>query len=314
MENIILNDDCFNVFSKIANNSINLVCVDLPYGQTACAWDIIIDLNKMWVELKRIGKENCQYVFFCTTKFGNELINSNPKWFRYDIVWEKENSVGYLSANKMPLRQHEMIYVFSSIGENDIQKSRNLEMREYAEKVNKYINKPIKEIDEKVGNQGIHHFYSFKSSQFGLPTKKTYDKLIEHFKINEDLKPFEKIGVVYNPQKTEGKPYKSKGEILKTHIYGGDIIRTNLINSGDRHPTSIIKFGNDKEKLHPTQKPVQLCEWIINTYSNDGDLVLDFTMGSGSTIIACKNTKRKYIGIEKNKDIFDIAQKRIEGL
>ena len=278
----------------------------------------------MWIELKRIGKENCQYVFFCTTKFGYELINSNPKWFRYDIVWEKEYSVGYLSANKMPLRHHEMIYVFSGIVEDDRQKSRNLEMREYADKVFKYINKTLREITDIMGNRTAEHFfYRTKSSQFGMPTKKTYDKLIELFKINEmegfikfeDLKPFEKIEVIYNPQKTEGKPYKSKGGgILKKHIYGKDILRANVINSGDRHPTSIIKFGNDKENLHPTQKPVQLCEWIINTYSNDGDLVLDFTMGSGSTIIACKNTKRKYIGIEKDKDIFDIAQKRIEGL
>ena len=74
--NIIYNDDCFNIFSTIADKSINLVCVDLPYGQTSCGWDSIIDLNKMWIELKRIGKDNCQYVFFCTTKFGNELIKT----------------------------------------------------------------------------------------------------------------------------------------------------------------------------------------------------------------------------------------------
>ena len=72
--NIIYNDDCFNVFSKIADKSVNLVCVDLPYGQTNCLWDSLIDLNKMWIELKRIGKYNCQYVFFCTTKFGLDMI------------------------------------------------------------------------------------------------------------------------------------------------------------------------------------------------------------------------------------------------
>jgi len=319
MENIILNDDCFNVFSKIPNKSVQLVCVDLPYGQTKCAWDCIIDLDKMWIELKRIGKYNCQYVFFCTTKFGYKLINSNPKWFRYDIIWEKSNSVGFLSANKQPLRKHEMIYVFNNCGEDDIDNCRNLEMRAYAEKVKKYIDKPMKEIDLKVGNQGTHHFYCFKSSQFGLPTKATYNKLIEHFKIDEMIGfiPFDKllienIKMIYNPQKTEGKPYKTIGK-YKCEVYG-NFKSTPIDNKGDRFPISILKFDYDKEKLHPTQKPVALCEWIIKTYSNAGDLVLDFTMGSGSTIVACINTKRKYIGVEKDKPIFETAKKRIEEL
>ena len=102
--NVIYNDDCFNIFSKIPNKTVNLVCVDLPYAQTDCLWDSIIDLNKMWIELKRIGKDNCQYVFFCTTKFGYKIIESNPKWFRYDIIWEKEKGLGFLDSNKKPLR------------------------------------------------------------------------------------------------------------------------------------------------------------------------------------------------------------------
>ena len=238
--NIIYNDDCFNIFSKIVDKSINLVCVDLPYSQTNCTWDSLIDLNKMWIELKRIGKDNCQYVFFCTTKFGNKLINSNPKWFRYDIVWEKENSVGFLNSNKQPLRKHEMIYIFH----ND---------------------------------------------------KKSKD-----------------LSWVYNAQKTEGKPYKRKENIRKAEIYGRETIEKPVNNTGDRYPSSIIKYGYDKKKQHPTQKPVLLCEWIIKTYSNEGDTILDFTMGSGSTIVSCINTKRNYIGIEKDKDIFIKTKKRIE--
>ena len=84
--NKIFNDDCFNIFREIEQNSINMVLVDLPYGQTDCEWDIKIDLSEMWKQLKIICKDNCQYVFFTTTKFGIELINSNPKWFRYDLV------------------------------------------------------------------------------------------------------------------------------------------------------------------------------------------------------------------------------------
>ena len=319
MENIILNDDCFNVFSKIPNKSVQLVCVDLPYGQTHCEWDCLIDLDKMWVELKRIGKDNCQFVFFCTVKFGNTLINSNPKWFRYDIIWEKSKTLGALDCNIRPLRKHEMIYIFSNIGEDDINICRNLEMRAYAEKVFTYINKTLKQITDIMGNRKAEHFYySNKSTQFGLPTKATYNKLIELFNIDkmegflpfDKLKPFETIKMIYNPQKTEGKPYKCNNSGYKGEVYG-NVKSTPIDNKGDRFPISILKFDYDKEKLHPTQKPVALCEWIIKTYSNEGDLVLDFTMGSGSTVVACINTKRKYIGIEKDKTIFEIAKKRI---
>ena len=109
------NKNCFDEFPNILSNSIDLVVVDLPYGQTACKWDVKIDLKKMWSELKRICKRNCAYVFFTTTKYGYDLINSNPKWFRYDIVWEKSRKVGFLSANKMPLRKLPLLIYYYSL-------------------------------------------------------------------------------------------------------------------------------------------------------------------------------------------------------
>lgn len=237
MNSYIKHSDCFDEFKNINDNTIDLVCVDLPYGQTSCKWDSVIDLSKMWDELKRICKDKAVYVFFCTTKFGHSLISSNKKWFRYDIVWQKSNSVGFLNANKMPLRTHEMIYVF-------------------------------------------------------------------YKKWN-----------VYNPQKTKGKPYKVKECKLKNKdVYNQSIIPTHENKTGDRHPKSIIKFNNPKKSIHRTQKPVGILEWIIKTYSNENDIVLDFTMGSGSTIEACINTNRKYIGIEKDKDIYLIAKDRIDNL
>ena len=316
----IKHDDCFNEFKNIKDNTIDLVCVDLPYGQTDNNWDSVIDLSKMWDELKRICKEGTVYVFFCTTKFGHSLISSNPKWFRYDLVWQKSKSVGFLSANKSPLRQHEMIYIFSYSGD-DLHNERNIELRQYAEKVKKYINKPLKEINILIGNQGIHHFYKFKSTQFGIPTNKNYNKLIEHFKINEmkDYIPYDEMKEkwktsTYNPQKTKGKSYKTKGTKMKegNYIKNGRVYSSiSKTNNGDRYPTSIIKFDNPKKSLHKTQKPTDILEWLIKTYSNDNDIVLDFTMGSGSTIEACMNTNRRYIGIEKDKDIYLIAKDRL---
>ena len=108
----LINGDMFVELAKLESNSIDLVLADLPYGQTNCKWDNKIDLNALWVELKRVGKENTGYVFFCTTKFGYELIKANEKWFRYDLVWNKEIACGFLNARKMPMRSHEMIYVF----------------------------------------------------------------------------------------------------------------------------------------------------------------------------------------------------------
>ena len=193
----------------------------------------------MWNSLKRICKDKCQFVFFTTTRFGYKLIESNPKWFRYDLVWEKFNAIGFLSANKMPLRSHEMIYIFSK-------------------------------------------------SPKPKGTKQTY-----------------------NPQKTLGKPWKSKEHKTKKDVYGQEDMPAKENTTGNRHPRSVIKFHQSGKKIHPTQKPVDLCEWLIKTYSNEGDLVLDFCMGSGTTIEASINTNRKYIGIEKDEDIFEIANNRL---
>jgi site-specific DNA-methyltransferase (adenine-specific) len=229
-----------------------------------------------------------------------------------------------------------MVYVFNNSNNDDVELTRNKDMREYAEKVSNYIDKPYSQIKKDFGNNNSEHFINrSKSSQFSLPTVETYNKLIKLYSIDkmdgfikfDDLE-FEKLPNTYNSQKTEGKPYKVKGSELKNkHVYGLTEIPTHENKTGQRHPksvltdieitddetpkTTIIKENYDKEKLHRTQKPVKLCEWLIKSYSNENDLILDFCMGSGSSIVACKNTNRNYIGIEMNKDIFEIAKKRI---
>ena len=318
----LFNADCLDEMKNIKDKTIDLVLVDLPYGQTACRWDIQIDLKLMWIELKRIGKDNSQYIFFTTTKYGIEIINSNKLWFRYDIVWEKACTVGFLNANKMPLRAHEMIYIFSNAGTDDIELNRNIDNRAYAKKIFEYINKPQKQIDEDIGNMGAVHFRGYKSTRFGLPTEKTYNKLISLYNIDkmegfikfENLKNDKTDKKIYNPQKTKGKPYKVAGHIRKDMVvYGQNEVTANENKTGDRHPTTIIKFNGDVG-LHRTQKPVLLCEWLIKTFSNEGATVLDFCMGSATTGIACINTNRNFIGIEKDNDIFKIAQSRINDM
>ena len=119
---------------------------------------------------------------------------------------------------------------------------------------------------------------------------------------------------IYNPQKVQGKPYKvSDGKRIKGGVYGDKITRSKRddTNTNERYPRSVLKYHQNGDKLHPTQKPLELYEWLIKTYSNEGDLVLDFCMGSGTMPLACKNTKRKYIGVEKDKDIFKSAEERL---
>lgn len=237
---MLYNGDCLEVMPTLETNSVDMVLVDLPYGQTACSWDSVIDLDKMWVELERICKPNANILFFCTTKFGYQLIKSKEKWFRSDIVWEKTLALGFMSAKKAVMRKHEMVYLF------------------------------------------------------GKPSAS---------------------GKTYNPQKTTGH----KKIFIKAHQYKNGIVdvygnkgRKAQFLDDTRYPTSIQKFGFDKEKFHRTQKPVAMCEWLVKTYSNELDVVMDYTMGSGSTGVACKNTKRNFIGIEMNQEIFNIAKERIE--
>lgn len=313
----IYNENCLCRLAKLPIGGVDMVLVDLPYGQTACKWDTVIDLTKMWEGLEHCCKDNCIYVFFCTVKFGNTLINSNPKWFRYDLIWEKTRSLGFMSAKKMPLRKHEMIYVFSRNNRNDVEIKYNLAGRAYSKKVMKFIGKTNGEIKKDMGNGKAQHFFSHSTSQFEYPTKETYEKLTKMYKLegmegfmtHDQFEKFKRntLKKCYNPQMTKGKPYKSGSG--GAEIYG--IKKIQNINKGTRYPTSILKFGYDKEKFHPTQKPVALCEWLVKTYSNKGETVLDFTMGSGSSGVACKNTDRKFIGIEMDKDIFEIAKKRL---
>ena len=321
----IHNLDCFDFFENYKGDKIDLVLVDLPYGQTDCKWDVKIDLKLMWKKLKKICSLNCVYVFFTTTKFGNDLINSDPNYFRYDMVWEKTNSVGFLCAKTNPLRLHEMIYIFGKNSSNDTKRESNLDLREYSKKLFIWINKPYKEIEKGCGNMGLSHFYCHKGEQFGIPRKINYDFLISKYNIDkfEYYLTHEEIKIlwkrhknnrkIYNPQMGKGKAYNTmmkKDKDQPDTLYG-NIKESGSINKGTRYPTSILKYPTDKEKLHPTQKPVALCEWLVKTYTNENDLVLDFCMGSGSVGVACNKTGRRFIGVEKDAEIYKTACARL---
>ena len=233
--------DCLDLMPQIQDQSIDMVLCDLPYGTTKNNWDSIIPLDKLWAQYERIIKPAGAIVLFSQQPFTSMLVMSNPKMFKYEWIWEKENGTGFLNANHAPLKIHENILVFGKGATS--------------------------------------------------PTKKS-------------------ISMTYNPQKTKGKPYTA------VQGYSGSnyspTVGNVTISDGMRYPTDIIKFNRDKEKYHSTQKPVDLCRYLIRTYTNENDVVLDNTIGSGSTIVAAIRENRKYIGIEKDEHYFDIAKQRIK--
>ena len=234
--------DCLELMKEIPDKSIDMILCDLPYGTTQNKSDIIIPFDKLWNSYERIIKDNGAIVLFAQGVFYVDLINSNRKLFRYDLIWDKVLTSGFLNAKRMPLRQHEQIAVF-------------------------------------------------------------YKKLPK-----------------YNPQFTSGKPLHSKGKTYKdkpivNQNYG--VFHTaddSRAGSTEKYPTSILKFQKPHPSIsvHRTQKSVELLEWLINTYTDEGETVLDNCMGSGSTGVACINTNRNFIGYELDEHYFQIAKERLE--
>lgn len=210
------------------------------FGTTACKWDSIIPLDKMWEQLKRITKPNAAIVLFGSQPFTSMLIVSNLEMFKYELIWDKKSGLGFLDSKFRPLKSHENILVFSKGGSSNGSK---VPMKYYP--------------------QGL------------VPTDKK-NKNSESTILNSEP--------------------KNRGNLATTHT---------------GYPKSIHTFSR-VSGLHPTQKPVALMEYLIKTYSNEGDVVLDFALGSGTTAVACVNTNRDFIGIEKDEGYFKVASSRIE--
>jgi len=279
----LLNGDCLELMKDIPDNSIDLIFCDLPYGQTSCKWDSLIDLELFWIEVMRIKKLRTPIFMTTTTKFGVSLIDSAPKkcHFRYDIVWVKSAPAGFLCAKKMPMRKHEMIYVFYE----------KLPFYDLSSHTHKFLNK------EKVMDKDKKTLYGSITDK-GLPHTSTYDPPLPVSIIKEEYNT--KEGIIYNG----GKPlpindYSSNGRKGSESAYEPPL------------PTSMLEVKSTRGK-HSTEKPVALMEWIFKYYSKPGDTILDPTMGSGSTGVACNNMNRNFIGIEMDKEIYEGAKSRLE--
>ena len=227
--------DCLELMKDIPDKSIDMILCDLPYGTTACKWDVIIPFEPLWEQYNRIIKNNGAIVLFGSEPFSSYLRMSNIKNFKYDWIWNKKLAGNGILAKKQPLKIHEIVSVF---------------------------------------NSGI-----------------------------------------YIPQMTKGR-YRKKMGLKESEITGGNSFAKQTENDL-YYPQTIQEFSTAnmrKGRLHPTQKPVALLEYLIKTYTNEGETVLDNCMGSGSTGVACKNLNRKFIGIELDDTYYEIAKNRINGV
>ena len=251
----ITNGDCLKLMKDLPDKSVDLFICDLPYGETNCKWDCVIDLEEFWKEFKRLRKsKRTACIHFCSTKFGYTLIKSNEKMFKMDMVWKKRNKTGGLQSRHRPMRNHEMVYFFYE------------QAPKYnRDKYHKRIQAVKKHEVEKEG--GV---YGTKSSKF-CSSEKYFD-------------PPNPASVISEAEREEDEPV-SMFESKKVFI-------------GKRH--------------HQTEKPLDILEFFIKYWTDEGQTILDPTMGSGSTGVACKTLKRNFIGFEMDENIFKVAEGRIK--
>lgn len=242
----IYNMDCIEGMKLMADGSVDAVIADMPYGvlnknNGAAHWDRQIPFDALWEQYRRITKPESPIILFAQGIFSARLMLSQPKMWRYNLVWQKDRVTGHLNANRMPLRQHEDILVF-------------------------YDRQPV-----------------------------------------------------YHPQMTPCPPERRnhgrrKTEGLTNRCYGvSKPVQVRIAD--DKYPTSIIAVPKEHKAgtfYHPTQKPVALIEYLIRTYTNEGDIVLDNCIGSGTTAVAAIRTGRHYIGFDIEPAYCEIARKRIQ--
>ena len=303
----LIHGDCLIESDKIESGSVDLILTDLPYGNMNKAptgwnsenlqWDFVIEPKKVYEIANRILRKNGKMVLFSqepyTTKLITEAIPNVP--FRYRAVWEKDNFAVALGANKNMVSFTEDILIFSK-------KSPKLDfeglhpLREYFLTQKNESGLTDSEIKKILGN-GMGGHYFTNGSQFYLPTLHNYKKLQTTGFFKRDWNELKQIDGDYRIE-------------LMRKMNEENPFTFNLWE-GNKYKSNILKYKKDYNGYHPTQKPVLLLEDLIKTFSNEGNLVVDLTMGSGSTGVACKNTNRNFIGIEKDENYFKIAEQRI---
>ena len=243
--------DCLDIMPTLPDKSVDAVIADLPYGTTACKWDVVIPFESLWNELKRVCSG--AIVLFATEPFTSALIASNYAAFKEKLTWVKHKPSNIGNARIRHLKYSEDIVVFS------------------------------------YGKYTFNPQYTARSSDRVRQAQKGNSK---QWRTNKKPTQDVSFATAYAPR--------------DWHTFDADRkLQGNVLN----FPAVV---SNSKEKVnHPTQKPVALLEYLIRAYSKEGDTILGCTMGSGSTMIACINTKRKGLGIELMNEYYNLAVERV---
>ena len=301
----LINGDCLEEMKNIPDGSVDLILTDPPYGNMNTdggrklginGWDLVIDPKKVYEIANRILRKNGKMILFSqepyTTRLITEAMPNIP--FNYRATWEKDNFAVALGAAVNMVSFTEDILIFSK-KDCDIKSL----SKKYTNKVRAFINKNNYDIYDDFKNAGfkkyavLDTFNSHTARRFNFPSETTYNNLIE----------------LYGIDKMEG--FRTYKEIKEEYLKHTPTSTFNLWE-GKKYKSNILKYKKDYTGHHPTQKPVLLLEDLIKTFSNENDLVVDLTMGSGSTGVAAKNTNREFIGIELDENYFNIAKERIE--
>lgn len=251
----IYHGDCLELMRGIPDSTVDMILCDLPYQQLCKSnkhvqWDRIIPFEPLWEPYLRVAKENAAIVLFCQGMFTAQLMMSQPKLWKYNLIWEKGRATGFLNANRMPMRSHEDIAVF-------------------------YRKQPIFNPQWRDGDRHSRGTGEHKQTN-------------QCYGAHKEIK--QKVGATYDYEHIKVVP-----------------------PTGKCFPHSVLHFKKEhgKDTWHPTQKPVELLRYLIRTYTNEGETVLDNCMGSGSTAIAAIREDRHFIGMELNKDYYDKAYERV---
>jgi site-specific DNA-methyltransferase (adenine-specific) len=301
--------DCLIVSNKIPDESVDLILSDVPYGimkdspstwnKNNTKWDTAISPKKIFAIANRVLRKKGKLILFSQEPYTNKLITSAiadiP--FSYRAIWEKNSFANNLGAKRNMVSFFEDILVFSKHLESE--RNDDNPCKDYSEKLFAYINKPLTFFNTYYGNSKLVHFYT-KGKQFRLCTESMYNSLIDDFNI-KNMEGF----ISYKKLKRLDEIYKGRFKSIFNLWEGG------------KYKSNILKYKKDSISFHPTQKPVMLMEDLIKTFSNVGDVVVDLTCGSGSTLVGCKNTGRDGIGIdngycEKDKIVNGIQLKGLK--
>lgn len=313
---VLILGDCLQEMKAIPDGSVDLVLTDLPYGVTAAEWDTVLPLPELWMHWRRVLRPFGTVLLFGTQPFISDVISSNRRDFSHVWYWKKDGATGHLNCHKQPMRNIEECAVFICNKPSEDKTGQYPNARKYLQEQKKLSGLTRGQINELLGSSMASHYFT-NGSQFSFPSEDAYRRLqttgffslsLSELKaLDED--PQEKYRAVFNPQGVKELSRERPQTKNGGQLYRGKRQRYTQKLTG--FPVQLVTFDTDRPRLHPTQKPVDLLEYLIKTYTDEGMSVLDCCMGSGSTGVACVNTGRNFIGIEMDDKYFQIASERI---